>query len=655
MEPIILHLFNCGDGGLNQSIELDESDEKQYNIIDRMPLIIPFTEAEAKANYPQTDFYQASRLHYENFEPLLNAHSAGIRTFPIAGSTDVLEFEEFQFTWTINSPQDVYAITTGYLYYLQAGQSVPNLAGGIQVPQNEHMLVLVPFSAALDSWKNSHPGKVSLLQQCIYANLQLPTDNQFKLLISKRTTEKIFQKLYKKIHGVDPPATNDWPAQYLDLVKNNPTVPIIVQGGEIIGSTNPGLVNPAEQILKMHFLIGDSWKNEPIGGVETFFRYFRRRFNLTGHPLIAKLLNVPVWASYADVIVPESSFGTRTKDSLDKAFRDMFKQNAVTHHPLALDPDQHPHHLVVTHLQPTLLQISNLLGLTIRISGTASPGLNLFPLEFSDSKKVVEIQLNGPLPIAENAFLILTGINEMGMEAEMMQIRLIYWPEVRFPVKFHKLRNDPYPYITDINEVQLLEVIDYANAILLHQTRVQIDPVAVNAGHHLHDLHFDEGDLRDPSGEGFHLSGIEDLWQMMRVNSNPDQINVIFIWDQAYERVGVTYQPDGLLFLHGEFYFMILIDTKKQTGFDANPGYLAKILVHEIGHWLSKHFIKYAGVTWNDWPNPCTGKEIHFTHEKCPGGDWTLRGNLMTKDEHNIWITYDQASVYSEFAVLVKP
>jgi hypothetical protein len=676
MSLLSLQLFGCNKtSGLQQSIEFDLSNSAsaaEFSFItDGMPLVAPLEYDQANILYPGNDYDEALILHYEAEEVFVNFLVGDIESRNKANSSEQVDFQEYKITHTATAPQPVYALTTGYLYYLTAGQSVSDLFGGSVVGSNETALVLKPLPTVYTEWQSSHPGTLLLLDQCVYLNAEVVSETCFsdtdlseaclKNLVRKGTSRKHYEQIYREYNSDGLPP-EDWEAAYIELFKEHPEIPIVVAGGTQIGWTKSAGETDTTQSLTMFFSFGGLWDLHH-SAILPFFTYYKRRNQLGGHPLIAKLLNQSVSAGTVDVIVTEAMAGARSKARLITEFQGMQASGLRTHHPLALDPDQHPHRLVVprfrteadTEIQNitfrsdhwlVYLRVHNPLELEISIEGDIPPEVTVSPLQFHNSLQVVEVNITGDLPsTVREATMKIMAQDSLGNASEATQIILTFMDFHVVPIRFYKLIN--LNYVTDMDEPKLREVIAYANEILGRQTNVYIQPIE-EEGSILFPFAYTDGDLGDPIVEHDFggSNGAEDIWQQMEVSSDQLQAKVLFVWNQeAGESLGATYRPGGLPILSGKLWAMMMIDTQPEGTFVPSVAYLAKVLVHELGHWFSKTFIG-----WKNGLPECTNGDEHFRHDACTTGHWKLKGNIMTKEKDDLWITYEQSSVYNDFA-----
>jgi hypothetical protein len=356
---MLLQLFGCDS--LLTSSEFNPSSVDTGNdpmfVTDAMPLIAALDGTELNTLYPNEQHQEAAMLYYEAAYPFVDVDTGNTQTRQVAGSSEQLEFTERLFTHTSNTAQPVYALTSGFLFSLQNGQSVSYLLGGTEVTE-DHVYVLKPFPVVYENWKTSQPAALPLLQQFAYVNMQLvpdtpvnPTDESEPCLINlirKSTTKAFFEKVYNELKDEPPAETEDWENGYLQLFKEYASVPILIRGGDQIGLTQADSATNPSQRLTMFFSFNDAWNSNDF---QNFFRYHRRRPLLAGHPLIARIMNQSVRAGTVDVLEPYTTQGVRTKFRLIEKFNAMQASGVITHHPLALDTEVHPHTLAVPRVE----------------------------------------------------------------------------------------------------------------------------------------------------------------------------------------------------------------------------------------------------------------------------------------------------------------
>ncbi|MCF6154505.1 MAG: hypothetical protein E3K36_04470 [Candidatus Brocadia sp.] len=569
-----------------------------------------------------------------------------------------MTFIEYWLTYAGSGSQPVYALTTGHLFYFHNEKSFGDLLGGAKPNPGEEILILKPLNAVKISWRASHPGSKPLLEECVYLSVQMLDDNALEELIKKTATEDFFKTQYKTKTGTEWQGTGDWVSEYLQKFKEYSDWPIIVKGGAQIASTRDSPDTTQEQRVSMFFKVGGQWDAHD-DAVRTFFKYHQRRSRLSGHPLIARLLGRSVKSGTVDVIPssvdPDGSI-EYIKDKLIEDFMYFASNPTETetiYHPLALDPDEDPHRLIVPkaptsaippYLVPSLgpdhwvtkLKVSNPLGLTIQIVHE-SAAVNVFLVPSSTTEQVVQFSATPNSP-GETIVNIIAG--ETG--ETICDLNLTFLDFHAVPVKFYKLIDTSYSnYQTDMDEPKLREVVAYANEILGRQTNVYIYPVE-ESGVILHDHHVG-GLLGDP------ITSLEAVIIDFFLLNQFKNINVVFVWN--LETAG-TAETLGVCYAWEEADIAaIMIDTK-HPNYVTNVPALAKTLVHELGHWFSDVFIFFpnrkAGLPL------CSGSHIHFKHG-CPGGDWGFYSNMMYVGRNGLFITLNQTEVFNGHADDVLP
>lgn len=653
---ILLQLFGCGSGGIQTLPDPGANKMTAENswLVDAMPLVSMLE----RGSYTGIAFQADAIAHFEAEASQVDAAIRGIQLRNRPDPPGTIAFTEYLLTHTSTSPQPVYALTSGYLHYLHQGQSDPNLLGGAETQADEEIVILKPLPSILEEWKMSHPGSTALLEECASLNVELVSDASLRQLIKTSKTEDYFRQVYKLKKGSDFQGTTGWDEEYLNLFKEFPDVSILVRGGVQIASTKANSSTDPSQRITMLFSVDGTWTGHD-DKVKAFFQYHQRRDRLGGHPLIAKLIGHSVQSGTVDVIAPFAENGARTKYRLLQDFKSLSTSSDPEYHPLALDPDQDPHRLIVPKppgngilpipnlpLRPdhwlTRLKISNPLGLQITI-GFQPAEVNVTPASFSAPEQVVEISATAGSP-PETDIEITTPDGTVAQK-----LRLVFLGFQTAAVKFYKLRDTNANHTTSMTESKLRDVLAYANEILGRQTSVYISPIEENSSI-LHDLLY-AGDLGDPittGGPG--ISGAEDLYDQVAGTSQTENLKVVFVWDEeiSSSSIGINYRPGGWGYPN---YVLIMIDTQASTGYNADVKDVAQTLVHEVGHWFAQVFI-----TWGQGTPECGGLDKHFSHGKCLGGNWSLLGNLMTsKGSENVLITIEQATVYNDYAAQILP
>ena len=663
--------LGCANG-LNPELEpsIDEVNPQSSFYNDAMPLVPKYNTAIYEAGTMERVYRSAAIDYYEQVSPI--GLTIATMDLPLDVPEPVMNvhFTAFSFSPGDVLPQEVYALTSGYLHYLPSEKSHPDLIGGAVA--DETMLILKPLIGTKDKkWNTSHPGTKPVLEQCVYRNVNLLSDEKLLELVALTTPDAYSKLQYKEKFGSDIENVDNWPEEYLTLFKENPEIPLIVKGGEKIATTKENSTTDLTQRLTLFFKMGaigetsEKWTDHD-DDVKTFFKYFQRR-DLAGHPMIASLLNLSVKSGTIDLIPLNHS----TNWSRDKAnlITDFINEvdiappiiGGFSYHPLALDLDQDPPQLVVPRevSKPVWLKISNPLGLQITIIERIPTELTISPTTFSGHDQVVDIVIPQNLPpedvehIAQPEFDLIT---EDGALVQTVILTLLDPQPI--PVRFFNLLDNNLQTATNMDETKLVEVIAYANRILGQQANVFINPVVIE-NKTLHDLQFN-GNLGNPIKESWPgFSGAEDIHDQLAAVSQTENLNVVFVWDSNVKNdVGITYRgPKDVGLLHKRDYFMVMIDTESDGTYDASAKDTAEVLVHEIGHWFSSTFIflPIESILFDE--DACTGSLQHFNHDDCPDGHWSLYNNLMApyKGEDKLFITIDQAKVYNTYAPEVIP
>lgn len=618
MNPLVLQLFGCSGSGLETPLEfdpfaVDTSVSGNVNYLsDSMPLI----------KVPEETTKSLQQLIEQDYEPQLVhigfVESSQVASRLLANGPGQVNFAEYWVTHDSTDAQPVYALTTGHLFFLSYGMSYGDLLNGARTDFGEEMLVLRPLKQPISAWSESLPGEISMLAEIAYLDLQMLDDQALKNLITKTATEEFFRTQYRnktQFEWQGPNQTEpDWQTAFLNKYKELPDWPILVKGGDQIGftKTNPDLL-PGQR-LSLFLKVGMKWfehRNE----VENFFNYYQRRLNICGHPLAAVLLGRSVKSSTIDVLpfqefTAEESFYPvmriqRNKASLIQDFRKYVSLPDPTYHPLALDPDQSPHRLIIrrkppaeaipVYLRPSLLQVNawktklsiqNPFELPVQINCSLSEGVNISPVNFNLMIQTVEFEANENLSsnLTEGRIEVISedGAANYSVAQELM---LSFMDFHAIPIKFFKLIENQQIHSTDMDEGKLHEVIAYANEILSSQTNVYIYPVEelVNeVSKIVHETKISAG--VSPLSASL-ISIYSELFFVEYKQEYHDYINVIFVWDQAAtgKNSGVTDYPyDSKLAL-------IYLDTL-HTDQNLEVHEIADTLVHELGHWFAHTF-----------------------------------------------------------------
>lgn len=664
-----LQLFGCGSGLNNEQLSTETKSATDSSFLaDAMPLIPVRNDLQLAELYAGIEFQEASMLYYESYASQVSMFPGIIQQREVdTSSTSPILFREYLLNYSEPTRQPVYAITTGYLFLLSAGQSEQSLMGNTKPLTGETILVLVPIPGIYDSWKQSYPGTLPLPNQFAYINIDLIAEIEepgpsLQKIVTASTTREYYEGLYKEKVSNNISPGDAWELEYIKLFKTIAGVPIVVKGGEQIGWSKPISETDLTQRVTMFFSFNNQWDSDDETVVLPFFRYFKRRALLAGHPLIASLLRQSVRAGTIDLIDPYAIQGVRSKDKLIAEFLKI-QRDVLTHHPLAIDPDHHPARLIVprprdpqTPVSPEIsfradhwlvyFKISNPLGLAINIEGDLPEAIAITPRFFTEKHQVIEFNVAEELPsYIHECRITFTTTDEWGQSLEAFQMDLSVMGFRTVPIHFCNLIN--MNYITRMDEGKLTKVMSLANEILGRQTNVYLYPVRSEAGL-LDTISYTDGDLDDPIMEhnlGFY-NGAEDLWQQISDFTNLQNLRIVFVWRQNLgESVGVTYYPGGTF----HKCLLVMINTVDDGANSLKENFLAKILVHEIGHWFAS-----TCILWQRGFSTCTHGDEHFRHETC-SGHWQLRGNIMTKHENDLWITQEQALVYNGYAHEVLP
>lgn len=655
---ILLHLFDCGEEGVQQVPLPDPSSQKMSVSNTWLKDAMPMVAGLDLASYSGSDYQGDLIAHYENASNLTTANVGSDEVRKLADGSAQLRFGEFVFTHSSSAPEPVYALSSSYLYYLDNGRSDQELMGGAETRADEKVLILKPLPTHVKAWKKVQPGNQKLMDELVHLNVEPVSDAELRDLIRRSNTQDYFHKVYKAKKSVEFNGTTDWDEEYLKLFKENTDVPICVRGGVQIGSTRENSPTDPIQRLSMYFSVGGSWTDQDA--VTTFFRYHQRNFGMEGHPLISQLIGHSVRSGTVDLITPLTAAGARTKDNLINEFFLLATLAAPGHHPLAIDIDSHPHRLVIPIppdpsinipnliLRPdhflVRLRVSNPLQVQVNIGGFAPEEVSISPTSFTASQQIVEISATPNSP-EQKSIEISTADGTV-----VHQLDLHFLTFYAVPVKFYKLNDSNNNHITLMTDTKLRDVLSYANEILGRQTNVYLYPVEEN-GLILHDFNFGY-DLGNPIREGgMGFTGVEDLYDEFAFSRQSENLHVIFVWDTDQKgENGITYRPSGWGYPD---IAMIMIDTHPTPGNKADVPAIAQILVHEIGHWIANVFVLWRK---DGDQEDCTGGYEHFAHDGCKGGNWSIPGNLMAPTgNENILITLEQAALYHENADKILP
>lgn len=642
--PVVLESFGCGEQGLEAPVSFGGT-------VTPLPTTSFFKDAMPLVEVPKETILENLVDGYKTEFDSVDFQIGPSVVRNLAMQAGTVEFDEYHLTYNSNEPQPVYALTTGHLYYLHDEKSYEDLLSGAKPDAGEIMLVIRPLLDAPMHWAETHPGRTLLLDECVYLNVQLLSDEDLKALIRRSATEIYLKELYKDITGTEWVGPGDWVSDYLQNFYLYPDWPILVDGGIMIALTksNPDLTS--EQLIKMFFKVGSTWSAH-YDFVKSFFKYRQRELGLSGHPLIARLMGYSVETGTVDII-PFNREGEkvlyRSKYNLKEDFKYYLSQPDPEYHPLAIEADEEPQCITVPVpseysmfptpvLRPdqflTRLKINNPFGLSISITGNIPAGVTITPANFSATEQVVIIQTSGEVDpgITESAIEIKTPA------ATICTLIIKYLGFRIVPVKFWKIRDNNSNHITQMDEAGLNNLVSIVNDILGRQTNVYVEPKGL-PGALLNDLLYD-GDL----GDDITTESLVELSAPISNSMEDKEINVLFAWHVENKvnegMVGGNYTSDGKR--------LIVINTNEDPGDNFN---IATIVVHELGHWFSEAFICPIDET----ATQCMGSDRHFSHvqsdlEGCPGGDWTFYENLMVPNGTTLFITIEQARVFNDFA-----
>lgn len=661
MYPIALELFGCRGGLVEQPAFPPPFDPHTY--AEDVSAwydsnVLPIVPTAAQESFP--DRIARFKTEAEKVDFLATGNIA--RTIPITNTT--IEFAEYELTHSDAAPQNVYALTSGYLHFLHDGKAYDELLGGAAPNAGEEILVLKPLSAIRSAWKVYQPGNGTPLEECVYSSMTIDFA-ALQSCIAKSTTLAYHKKIYEeKTQTTWGGSEADWPAAYLQLFRDHPDVPIVVQGGQLLGSMTPA--TSSGQRLTMSFRMGEAW-NGHADQVSAFFKGHQRHKGLGGHPLIAKLLNVSLATATVDLILPSADVSagnalTRPKHKLGTDFVQLMAAGQADYHPLALDPDCSPVPRLVVRKPPagpvpeylqwnlpgdfiyTRLKVSNPLG-SLDPPGPAIGIVGHDPAEVTvtlktaatDPEPVFEFQAATGLPVG--AFERTVQITVDGDVAQ--ELTLSFLDFIPFPVKFYKLADSNPTHVTEMTPAKLDEVLKYANEIFGQQTNTYLYPVEDN-GVTLHDYQHPT-DLGDPVPDGDALHAV-----FSAAPNQTENLRVFFVWDYGTGDARGATIPKAT-----PPWALILVDTLvmpavRSLGGTPRPAQsIARTVVHEIGHWFAETFLHLKA----DLP-PCTGGHQHFDHETtslrhvgCAPGDWEFYANLMSTGDTSLLITDEQALV----------
>jgi hypothetical protein len=658
--PVVLELFGCGVSGCQKPVEdvpavFPRYDPNYTFFKNAMPLIPATT----------IDGYEAAAA---KFGMITISTDQRNHSDPNAGA---LQFDKYSFELKSAAEELVYPITSCYLHWLHDGKTDPNLLGGAVTQAGESILVLKPLPAS--EWVYWHPGKIPVLTECAYLNVELD-EGMMKTLIQRTTTEKYHQKVYKHVTDTDIASKPDWYLDYFALFKEHPEVPIVVNPLDYIGKTTG-------QDFSLYFKMGEQWTDH-MDEVENFFRYYRRYHFLIGHPLISTILaHNSVRSQTVDLIRRETDkngapLWLRSKESLLLDFYPLALSADPEYHPLTLNTEEHPHRVIVPRSPVdgalpiqnlvirndhflTRLRVSNPLGLPIEIDGFDEAHIRISPVNFSAEEQIIE------LSAAEN---IPPGILETPMRIStdgdlICDLNLTFFEFRTFSVKFHRLTD--YDNLgnsihqADMDEAKLRDALIYANEIIGRQSNTWLVPVPTAEGGILHELPYN-GNLGDMINESNSDLVTKQVFEQVSGSENK-KANIIFVWNKQNSQNNlrgvtmptITYEDTDNPSTKMIAYAAIMINTKAPNIPMGIKEY-GQTIVHELGHWLSFVF-EYFGNVENSLPL-CNGIVTDFTHEPngCAGGDWALYSNLMMNGG-GYFISQNQAIAFNSNAIQVLP
>lgn len=635
------YLQGCGD--LSSPALLPESD---IPILDVMPLVEP--------NWFFADYYQDTSTHYKNELNLLNL----VRSDPDV-HLDGVDFTEYLFTVEATDPRDVYALTSGRLYFVQKGRKSPQLGN---VTADEDMLILEPLPVSVDNWRKYHPEKSPVLERVVYRNITLDVAS-LKTQIAQYRSEDYLKVLFLQLKETEYIAPPGWVDAYWDLFLNFPEVALLVQGGIKLATTN---LDPTggTQLLKMLININGWSANEEF--VKTFFRHHNRLPSLEGHPMLALLTEMPVEAGYIDYMEPldlqKPALG-RPKDFLAKLPEPFM--DTPRYHAIALNPNLEESTLVVQKAPPPSLIIPEIpadhgitgllihkpLPLPIALENFNANDVVVNQTSLSVTEELFTFQATPTSP--EELPLGISTIDPVtGASVDLIKIALKFLPFKKLPIQFHQL-TDTFldgTRLANINSSELSEVIKIANYILGRQTNVYISPLVDAQNLALSPLHFDD-DL------GMELNVNSSIVDSIfyRIWDAPSDVDchVIFTWNLV--RKGDPQKKDGPLRgycraspLLGSNPVILVSVPFTQFGQPKDLVDIGFVLVHELGHWITLNFIDEV----------CARGSEHFAHDDCSNGDTRLYLNVMAEGESansGKLISAEQAKIYNMYSGGIQP
>jgi hypothetical protein len=651
MNSILLEFFGCGESGTEKDIETT-------------PVVIePYQRSYDYQSYGMPLVGRGSIDFFESQFNIFNDLTVQTESRPLAAPlTGDKMFTKYSFSFT-GSSHDVYTMATCQLHWLKDGKAYPPLLGGAAIQPGESIVVLKSGPSSKHfMWQ---PGLVEQLSECAYLNMQLDPAT-IKILISRSVTEKYHQKVYYQITKTDIGKDPDWVQKYFDLFSQNPQVPVVVNGGERIGSTL-GTEFP------MYFKMGDKW-DENGEDVYNYLLYHRRYENLLGHPLITRVLGHASVKSQSVDVIPRlkddrgNLMNYRWKKSLIDDFWPLATSSDPSYHPLCINMEEHPHRVYVPRPLPgapfpiqdlplrndhfiTRLKISNPLELPVTIDGFDTAELIVSPTTFSDVEKVVELRIPESLPETTKEISIMIKSNG----DEIQELMVTVFNMKLFLVTFHKLvdydQQGNAIHQTLMDENKLREILAYANEILGRQSNTYIVPERDSEGNILRELRY-EGDLGEVISDAKRDELVTKVYQEVSASDNT-KANVIFIWNTTVpngDADGITVARTETAEDHSGVFVNTNIPGRAST-----TGRYAQTVVHELGHWLSQVFGLFVSLA-NGTPS-CDSPYIHFKHPRTDCvevGDWSLYGNLMNPGG-GWFISKNQADLYNTKPPIIIP
>lgn len=652
-----LQLFGCGiEGCTKPPIPADDDGGSSTTISPFSPEYTFFQNAMPLIEVADMSVYEAKAQKITTLSIGHEQRDSTNATQPRIG------FDKYTFTVNADN-EDVYAITSCYIHYIQGDQSNPTLMGGAQALNNEKLLILKPLPTDFSAkWL---PGKVPGLLECVYLNVTLDA-SKMKRLLQRSVTLDYHKKIYREVTGTDIGEKENWYEDYFELFLTHPEVPIVVRGGERIGNL-PG------RELSIYLRIGELWENH-LTQVETFFRYYQRYNYLIGHPQIASIMGFTSLRSpTADVIArtvdnQNESLWLRTKDTPLLEFYKLIREPWASYHPLSVNMEEDPHRIAI--LKPpseailpvqylplpidhfeTRIKIDNPFALTIDIEIEDPGTISVDPTSFSATDQIIKLKIipNVAPEIKETILTLFNGSdNNIKLRPTFFEFRTI-------PVTFHILSDDNLLHESLMDSTQLEKILRVANEIIGRQTNTYLVPQPSNISL-VHPLHFDD-DLGDIISMVDAKRVTKQVFEQVS-GSEPRKLNIIFVWQAEApltELRGVTIptiqyaDPQKSSVIETAYANVIINTNNSYTDLD-----YAQVIIHETGHWLGITFDYLDHIDTDT--SPCTGINKHFHHppKGCDGGDWKFYANLM-KDGGGYFISYDQAMAFNTYANQILP